>query len=230
MNRFYLVLGAVAVAAGALLYVGSRSRPEAVPGDSGTPVTVTKTDSAYNGTTLGSDSAKVEVEEFADFQCSHCGEFAILQFPTIRDQLIRTGRLRWRLYEFPLGFPFSRISALAAQCAGEQGRYWEVADAMFEHQADWAGRGSSDPSSKFRDYARTAGVDVAKYDACMDSKRYAGRIEYSHQIGLSRGVTGTPTFFVNGRQLDTRQFANSDDFQHLVDSLAPAAAPSTKKR
>ncbi|HTR21128.1 MAG TPA: thioredoxin domain-containing protein [Gemmatimonadales bacterium] len=220
MNRFYLLLVAVALAAGGLLYV-ARSKPATVPGDNGTPVVVTAADSAFRGNTLGSDSAPVEVVEYADFQCSHCGEFAILQFPTIRDSLIRTGRLRWRLREFPLGFPFSRISSLAAQCAGEQGRYWEMADALFEHQAEWAARVSSDPSSKLRDYARSAGVDAAKYDACMDSKRYAGRIEFSHQEGLARGVGGTPTFFVNGRPLDNRKFASSDDFQHLVDSLAP---------
>lgn len=224
MNRFYVLLVGVAVVAGGLLWIGSRPQSAPVPGDNGSPVTVTKADSAYRGETLGSDSAPVEVEEYADFQCSHCGEFAILQFPTIRDQLIRTGRLRWRLHEFPLGFPFSRVSSLAAQCAGEQGRYWEMADAMFQHQAEWAAR-AADPTGKFRGYARAAGVDVTKYDACMDSRRYAGRIEYSHQEGMARGVSGTPTFFVRGgsRALDGRQFANSDDFQHLVDSLAPLA-------
>lgn len=230
MNRFYVLLVAVALAAGVLLYVGSQSKPGAIPGDEGTPVSVTKADSAYRGFTLGSDSAPVEVEEYADFQCSHCGEFAILQFPTIRDQLIRTGRLRWRLHEFPLGFPFSRISALAGQCAGEQGRFWEMADAMFQYQASWAARSSRDPSGKLRDYARSTGVDVKKYDACMDSKRYAGRIEYSHQEGMARGVSGTPTFYVNGRQLDTRQFANSDDFKRLVDSLVPRSVPASNKR
>jgi protein-disulfide isomerase len=221
MNRFYLLLVVVAVAAGVLLWAGTRPSSGVIPGDSGTPVTVTAADSAYRGAVLGSDSAPVEVNEFADFQCPHCAEFAILQFPTIRDQLIRTGRLRWRLWEFPLGFPFSRVSALAAQCAGEQGRYWEMADALFQHQADWAVHASSDPAGKFQDYAKAAGVDLGKYKACVSSKRYAGRIEYSHQAGVALGVNGTPTFFVNGRALDNRKFASSDDFQHLVDSLAP---------
>jgi protein-disulfide isomerase len=225
MNRFYLLLVGVAVAAVVLLWIGSRSNAGPVPGDNGTPVAVSKADSGYRGFTLGSDSAPVEVEEYADLQCPHCGEFAILQFPTIRDQLIRTGRLRWRFHDYPLNFPFSRVSALAAQCAGEQGHFFEMVDAMFQHQVEWGGRGTSDPSGKFRQYARSVGVDVAKYDACMDTKRYAGRIEYSHQEGEARGVNGTPTFFVRGRMLDGRQYASSDDFQHLVDSLAPLTPP-----
>ncbi len=53
----------------------------------------------------------------------------------------------------------------------------------------------------------------------MDSKRYAGRIEASHQEGLARGVNGTPTFFVNGRELDNNRYGNSEAFKNLVDSL-----------
>jgi protein-disulfide isomerase len=67
--------------------------------------------------------------------------------------------------------------------------------------------------------ARGVGVEVNKYDACMDSQRYAGRIEASYREGTARGVTGTPTFFVNGRALDNTRFGNSDAFKNLVDSL-----------
>jgi protein-disulfide isomerase len=68
----------------------------------------------------------------------------------------------------------------------------------------------------FRDFAKTIGVDLDKYDACMDSQRYAGRIEASVQEGQAAGVQGTPSFFVNGRAFPR---ATSDDFKALVDSL-----------
>ena len=219
MKRFYALLGVVAAVAAVLIWRGSRPGAGATvaPAD-GPPVAITAPDSAFHGYVQGSDAAPVEVVEYVDFQCPHCGEFAIVQFPTIREQLIATGRLRWRFREFPLNFAWSRISALAAECAGEQGKFWEMADAMFQRQSDW-GRSPKNPTGLFRNLARATGAEVAGYDACMDSQRYVGRIEVSRQEGVARNVNGTPTFFVNGVQLDTRRFANSDAFKALVDSL-----------
>jgi protein-disulfide isomerase len=219
MNRFYLLLALVAVVAGVLIWKSSQSETAGALPSQGATVPVTAADSAFRGYTTGSDSAPVEVVEYADFQCPHCAEFAVVQFPTIRDQLIQSGKLRWRFRDFPLGFPWSRVSALAAQCAGEQGKFWEMSDALFQRQSDW-GRSTKSPTGLFRDLARAAGADVAKYDACMDSQRYAGRIEAGHQEGLARNINGTPTFFVNGRLYDFPRGATSDAFQALVDSIS----------
>ena len=219
MRPFYLLLVLVAAVAGVLMWRASRGSGGDVSATAADgPVVVTAADSAFPGYVLGSATAPVEVVEFADFQCPHCGEFANVQFPTIREQLINTGQLRWRFRDFPLNFPWSRVAALAGQCAGEQGKFWEMEDALFQQQAAW-GRSSSNPSAAFRDLARGIGVDLDKYNACMDSQRYAGRIEASHRDGAARGVTGTPTFFVNGRELDNNHFGNSDAFKNLVDSL-----------
>jgi protein-disulfide isomerase len=219
MRPFYLLLVLVAVVAGVLMWRASRSSGGDVSATAAdAPVVVTAADSAFQGYVLGSATAPVEVVEFADYQCPHCGEFANVQFPTIREQLINTGQLRWRFRDFPLGFPWSRVSALAGQCAGEQGKFWEMEDALFQRQSVW-GTTSRNPTAAFRDLARGIGVDLDKYNACMDSQRYAGRIEASHREGAARGVTGTPTFFVNGRELDNTHFGNSDAFKNLVDSL-----------
>jgi protein-disulfide isomerase len=221
MNRFYLLLALVAVGAGVLIWKGSSAGPgaAAAPGE-GPPVAVSAADSAFRGFTLGSDSAPIEVMEYADFQCPHCGEFAVVQFPTIREQLINTGRVRWRFRDYPLNFAWSRISALAGQCAGEQGKFWEMADAMYQRQADW-GQSTKNPAGLFRDLARSVGADGGKFDACLDGQRYAGRIEASRQEAIARNVSGTPTFFINGRMHDFRS-PTSDAFQAVVDSLARA--------
>jgi len=218
MKRFYALLGLVAVVAAVLIWKGSRPESAPLAATESPPVPVTAADSAFHGFTLGSDSAPVEVVEYADFQCPHCAEFAVVQFPTIRDQLINAGRVRWRFRDFPLGFAWSRLSALASQCAGEQGKFWEMSDALYQRQSDW-GRNPKNPGGLFRDLARGVGVDVGKYDACMDAQRYAGRLEASHQEGVARGVNGTPTFFVNGRLRDFPRGATSDAFQALVDSI-----------
>lgn len=216
MNRFYLLLGAVVVVGGGWLWWASREKAGVTP--AGAPVPVAS--DGFTGYTLGSDSAPVEVVEYADFQCPHCGDFATLQLPTIREQLIATGKLRWRLREYPLGFPWSQISALAAECAGEQGKYWQMVDTLFFTQSQW-GRSSRDPSSAFRELASGVGADRSKFEACMASSRYAGRIQASHAEGLARGVNGTPTFFVNGREKTDNDFS-SDRFQQIVDSAIAA--------
>jgi len=134
----------------------------------------------------------------------------------IREQLIATGRVRWRFRDFPLpGHQYSRYAALAAQCAGEQGRFWEMHDQLFFHH-QWAQTGKN-PRGLFRDFAKDAGLDLAKYDACVNARRYDGRIQASVEEGTALGVNGTPTFFINGRRYEGR--STSDAFKAAVDSI-----------
>jgi len=215
MKGFYLLLVGVAVIGGGVLWYSSQQRaPAAAPAPSG-PVPVAVAD-GFRGYTLGSDSASIEITEYSDFECPFCASFATVQMPVIREQLIATGRVRWRYRDFPLPtHAYSRYAALAAQCAGEQRKFWEMHDQLFtNHQ--WAQTGKN-PRGLFRDFARAIGLDLDKYDACMDGQRYAGRIQASVQEGEARGVKGTPSFYVNGRPYQGR--SASDDFKALVDSL-----------
>lgn len=220
MKRFYLLLGLVAVAAAVLIW--QASRPSSGGGPASTdeaPVAFTAADSAFRGYVLGSDSAPVEIVEYADYECPICAQFGAVQFPDIRQQLIASGRVRWRFRDFPLvgTHRWSRLSALVVACASEQGRVWEAMDALFQRHGEWAQR-PADPTGLFKDRMRAIGLDMQAYGACMDAKRYAGRIEASRQEGLARNVGGTPTFFVNGREYNFRR-ATSDEFLALVDSL-----------
>jgi protein-disulfide isomerase len=218
MRGFYLLLAAVAVIGGGVIWYGSRAGAGAGAGAvADAPRAVAATD-GFRGYTLGSDSARIEVTEYSDFECPFCAAFASVQMPVIREQLIATGKVRWRYRDYPLPVhQYSRYAALAAQCAGEQGKFWEMHDQLFNNH-QWAQTGKN-PQSLFRDLAKAVGVDLDKYDACMAGQRYAGRIEASAQEGAALGVGGTPTFFVNGRRFDGR--ATSDAFKSLADSLAP---------
>jgi protein-disulfide isomerase len=221
MKGFYLLLVAVAVLGGGVIWYASHAK-SSVPGDaSAAPPPVAASD-GFRGFTLGSDSAPVEVVEYSDFECPFCASFAAVQMPVIREQLIATGKVRWRYRDFPLGsHRWSRLASLAAQCAGEQGRFWEMHDQLFSHH-EWAQTGKN-PRSLFRGFAKDVGLDVDKYDACTDGQRYAGRIQASLQDGEARDVRGTPTFFVNGKRFDVRP--TSDAFKALVDSLTKATKP-----
>lgn len=221
MNRFYILLGAGAVAGALILfYLVQRPRSVSIPAN----VTVLAADTAgFRGYVLGSDSAQVEITEYADFQCPACGDFAAVQWPTVRDQLIATGRLRWRFRDFPLAqHPHARLAAHAAACAGDQGKYWEMNEAIFAGQYDWSPQRNA--ASTFRGYATRLGLDAAAYDACMRSARYAGRIQASVEEGMRLGVNGTPTFLVGDRLYYS--ILSSDSIRAIVDRLTPAPAPA----
>ena len=216
MNRFYVVLAVVALVLGVSVFALLRTSGGAPAAAAGPPPTVA--DDGFRGYTLGQSGAQVEITEYLDFECPVCATFATVQMPTIKEQLINSGKVRWRFRDFPLPIhKYSRFAAHAAQCAGGQGRYFEMQDQLFEHhQCAQTGR---DPSSLFRDLAQAAGVEVKAYDACMEAGKYAQRVEYSRQEGDSLRVDGTPTFFVNGKKLEFRRLPGSDDFKALADSI-----------
>src|SRR5205809_778409 len=152
MKGFYLLLAAVAVIGGGALWY--QSQRNAAPPAPSAPLPVAAAD-AFHGFTLGSDSAPVEVTEYSDFECPFCASFATVQMPVIREQLIATGKLRWRFRDFPLpSHQYSRYAAMAAQCAGEQGKFWQMHDQLFNNH-QWAQTGKN-PRSLFRDFARAS--------------------------------------------------------------------------
>ena len=214
MKGFYAALAGVAVVGiGVLGWMLSRPRTVSIPAN----VVIQPADTAgFRGYLLGSDSAKVEITEYADYQCPFCQTFDELQFPTIKQRLIDAGRLRWRYRDFPLQqHPFSRLAAHSAACADEQGKYWEQHRRIYEGQQDWAE--STDAAPAFRRYAQLNGLDLARYDACMKSAKYAGRIQASYDEGVRAGVNSTPTLLIGGRLYQGR--LDSDAIARLVDSL-----------
>ena len=218
MRGVYVVLGVVALAGGGWLVYSASHRSGDAPRATH-PVPVIAASDAFHGFTLGSDSAPVEITEYSDFECPWCAAFATVQMPVVKEQLIVTRKVHWRYRDFPLSVHrHSRLAALAAQCAGEQGKFWEMHDQLFTHH-DWA-QTDKDPQSVFRGFAKTIGLDTDKYDACVEGQRYAGRIEASYQEGEARDVQGTPTFFVDGRKF--KGSPTSDALKALVDSLIAA--------
>ncbi len=222
MNRFYLVLAAVVVIGlAALGYSALRPSPVSIPAN----VTVVAADTAgFRGYLLGSASAPVEVTDYADYQCPACGTFEAVQFPDIQSRLIAGGRVRWRYRDFPLNqHQHARLAAHAAACADDQGKYWPMHRFLYEGQSDWAEASDRAASDEIRGYARSAGVDLGKYDACMSSAKHAGRIQASLDEGEKLGVNSTPTLLIAGRLYPG--VMTYDGLRHLVDSLAPPSKP-----
>jgi protein-disulfide isomerase len=142
---------------------------------------------------LGGANASVVVEEFSDFQCPACG-FA----EGIGKRLVDSygDKVKFVYINFPLRqiHENAEVSAEAAECAFEQGKFWQYHDLLFQNQ-------NALDRVSLSAYAEQAGLDVARFDQCLDSGKYASAVERDFQSGRGRGVDGTPTFFINGKKL-----------------------------
>jgi protein-disulfide isomerase len=139
----------------------------------------------------GSQSATVTVVEFTDYQCPSC---AAAQ-PTLERLIAEYGdRVRFVVRDFPLQMHAdARKAAEAAEAAREQGKYWDFTAILFRNQ-------SALKPEQLKQYAQVLGLDLAKFGAALDSGRFADAVQRDLNDGERVGVTGTPTFFVNGRR------------------------------
>jgi protein-disulfide isomerase len=211
------------VGIGLLLFLMNRSSSPTVP----VQVAVTAADTAgFPGYVLGSETAPVTITEYADYQCPACQSFEMVEFPYVRERLIQTGKVRYVYRNFPLDQPhrWARLAAHSAACANDQQKFWEQHEAIYRTQGQWSPSG--DAGAIFRNLAQQVGLDLAAYDECMRSLRYAGRIQASLDEGVRIGVNSTPSFRIGDRIYAGVQ--PYDKLKTVVDSLIAAggAAPT----
>ncbi|AHG91735.1 putative oxidoreductase [Gemmatirosa kalamazoonensis] len=186
------------------------------------------------GHTLGSPAAPVEIVEFADFECPGCGQFATVTEPDVRERLIKTGQVRFRIFPFQVTQAHQNTiaAALAAECAADQNKFWEMHDKLFGGQADWSAMYSPgrDPRPVFDRYVKELGLDQAAFNACYDGRQHLNTIAANTEEAMRQKVAQTPTFIIGDRMLAGAQ--PYDAIKAVVDSVrakgpaAPAAAPA----
>lgn len=179
---------------------------------------------ANQGHVIGSETAPVEVVEFADFECPACGQFATITEPDVRARLVNTGMIRFRFMDFPLeGHRNTRAAHMAAWCASDQDKFWEMHDMIFATQDRWSTYATSRPLPVFESLAQQIGLNVPQYQTCMETRKFLGQIQSNVDEGLRRGVNSTPTFFIGNRKVATT--VSYDEFrQHVNDAMAQAGA------
>ncbi|CAN5793030.1 thioredoxin domain-containing protein [soil metagenome] len=192
---FWMTMGLVAVmGVAALSWVASRPKTTASTIDPSLPPMKAE------GYLIGSPSAPVEVVEYADFECPSCGQFATVTEPDVRTRLVNTGKIRVRFLDFPLPMHKNTWDAsLAASCANDQGKFWEMHDQIFATQDKWNGEATSNPRKVLKGVADGLHLDLAKYGACMDAETHRPQIQANQQEGERRGVSSTPSFAIGGR-------------------------------
>lgn len=141
----------------------------------------------------GSASAKVTIIEYSDFQCPYCGSFVAQTLPQITTDYINTGKVRLVFRQFPLSFhQYAEKAAEASECAGDQNKFWEMHSKLFANQ-----QALDDVSLK--KYATDLGLDATKFNSCLDSGTKKSLVQAEEQEGTGLGVSGTPSFFINGQ-------------------------------
>ncbi|QQG39355.1 MAG: thioredoxin domain-containing protein [Candidatus Aenigmatarchaeota archaeon] len=194
LSAFSFLLGVIF--SPALVSGGVADSVAAGSGDS--RVKVTDVDAA----SMGSADAKVRIIEYSDFQCPFCRKFVEDTLPQLEAEYIDTGKVEFEYRHFPLSFhPGARPAAEAAECAREQGKFWEVHDIIFEKQAE---QGAGTIDLKEEDIklwlSEVEGLDAARVVQCMDNDDKESLILRDLADGGKYDVGGTPTFFVGTDQ------------------------------
>ena len=196
----YLIPGAIvfagAVIAVAVLYSVNGSPPKNIDADNTAAIAalpmVTSDDFV-----LGDANAPVTVIEYGDFQCPFCGKFFKDTESVLRENYIKTGKIKFIYRDFAFLGQESLWAANAARCAGEQGKFWEYHDYLYNNQrGENQGAFSKD---NLKGFASVLGLDNGKFSVCLDSEKYLEEIKKVTKDGASAGVQGTPAVFINGK-------------------------------
>lgn len=155
--------------------------------------------------------SKVTLVEFIDFECEACGA----AYPTVK-RILReyAGKITFVLRNFPL-HNNSVLAAKAVEAAGEQGKFWEMHDKLFENQRAW-GEKQTPQTELFRKYAQELGLDINAFNAVIQSTKYEDKIARDKNDGITADVKGTPTFYLNGKII--RGVPTYTQLKQLIDS------------
>ena len=195
---FIIVVGVALVTfgSGTMLYRAKRPQVKNIPESQS--VAAGSDASAH---VRGNPDARVTLEEFGDFQCPPCGQFAVFVEELLKEY---DSRLRVVFRNFPLpAHEHAREAALAAEAAGFQGKFWEMHDTLYREQSAW----SKAPNTRelFESYAGTLGLDLEQFKKDMESDKARGRVDSDHALGDFLGVKVTPTLFINNRPVDPQE-------------------------
>lgn len=140
---------------------------------------------------LGQDGARVTIVEFSDYQCPFCARYSRETYPQLDRDYIRTGKVRYVFRDLPIEslHPQAFKAHEAANCAGDQNKYWEMHDRLFANQAALAAPALSA-------HAQAMGLDSRKFQACLDTGRHAGEIRQDLAASQAASINSTPSFFI----------------------------------
>jgi len=165
----------------------------------------------------GSTDAPITMIVCSDFQCPFCAKFAHEVINKLRGDFIKNGKLKVVFKHDPLPFhPLAQKASEAAECAHRQGKFWAMHDRLFSD-------GVSQEANALKSSARAIGLDIEKFNRCLENGETAETVRRDKEECEAAGVTGTPTIFINGKKIVGAQ--PYDQFKNLI---AEAVKQSSK--
>ncbi len=214
MRVFYIVIAGVALGGLALLattLTGQESAAEFAPSTVSSAAGEYETGRTEEGFYYkGNPDAPVTVIEYADYQCPHCADFSESVFyrETLPNEYLTTGQVQYIFHDFPLSpSTNAMVASQASYCAGDQEAtaFWEMHNRIFEAQSQWAGMPRASAVTRFADMVEEAGLDRAAFETCMADGTYEALVTDAARSATQAGIPGTPTFVVNGNQVNALQ-------------------------
>ncbi len=181
-----------------------------------------------DGTALGNPDAPVKVEVFSDFLCSHCNDYVegvpanYIGESQFIQQYVTTGQVYYVFHPFRVIAPESDNGAEASLCAADQGKFWEYHDVIFANVGT-----TPSPMSKqaLTEFAKAINLDVTQFQDCLSNNKYAQKIQEEQAYGVQKGISGTPSFLINGTEIVGRDQLQSAVESALAGTPVPTSTP-----
>ncbi len=146
--------------------------------------------SVDNDPFMGDENAPITLLEFSDYECTFCGRFAKSVLSKLESEYIKSGKVKYVFRDYPLNIhKGAQKAAEAAQCAGDQGRYWEMHNTLFANQHDLT-------IEKLKGHAEKLGLDTNLFNSCLDSGKYAKEVQDDLRAGQKTGLKSVPSFVI----------------------------------
>lgn len=183
----------------------------------------------------GNKDASITLVEFSDYQCPFCKRTFDDTMPDLKSKYIDTGKIKHVYRDYPLPFHQNALpAAIAAECANEQGKFWDYHDILFSKQTEWENLSSGNATNaKFKEYATSnnlKGIDTNKFNACIDSQKYKDEVDKDIADASTYGVSGTPTFYIGNEEKGYTQIVGAQplaSFESIINKIDSKISNST---
>lgn len=173
---------------------------------------------------IGNPNAAITMIEFSDFQCPFCKRFHDNTFPLIKTNYIDTGKVNFVYRDFPIQgiHPNALPTALASECADDQGKFWQYHDKIFQNQEEWKSLDLNQIVTLLKQYAGELKLNEDEFGACLDSGKYVDEVNNDYQDGQKYGIEGTPGFFIGNDKIGYTKVSGAKpypSFQSVLDEV-----------
>ena len=226
----WIIFSAVTVAVlGALIYFSGQNKIDVSQFDTNSIIQANETSGNIGDHIKGTADSKVLLVEYGDFQCPGCAGAATRVQAIVEEY---EDRIAFVFRNLPLAsmHPHARAAAAAAEAAGMQDQYWEMHYLLFEKQAEWSSKSVSERTTVFEGYARSLGLDIERFRTDFASESINQKINFDLAVAKEKGYTGTPTFELNGEEVDQDVWGDDEALRTALDEALAKAGVSTESK